>query len=146
MRLKLAPQLLMMLVLSTGAPGDDRKTNASNGLIEFICGPVGGLAVAMAINGPSFQLQRGTEPFLIKIDLGQELPLHDGQVIKLGSGSVSKCLKPWDCQFAASAEIRIDKFNEESNATGYYALHVKNETISGPFKLRWVGDRDLACY
>ncbi|MGZ4788094.1 MAG: hypothetical protein ACXVZX_06215 [Terriglobales bacterium] len=145
MRLKLTSVLMALLVLASAA-AEERKTSSYNGLIELTRGDAGGFAVDIKITGPSFQLERGVEPPSIAIHFSQVPALGNNQVIKLKSSEASKCLKQGRCQFATSGELRIDR-STSAEVTGHYELHFKNdETITGPFKLRWASSGLLNCY
>ena len=137
---------IFALALVACAAAQTASPAYSTGSIQASCAPWDGAAIAMTITTKPFETKQGPEPPYLNLNIWKDLPLHDGQTIKLGStsstGSASRCLKDGDCQMATSAEIRIDKFRPGSGATGHYELHFKNgDTVSGTFDLAWVNVR-----
>jgi hypothetical protein len=65
----------------------------------------------------------------VQIGIWRELPLHGGQVVKLGpnsnAGFASRCAKLGDCERAESATITLNSYQQGSGATGRYQLHFK---------------------
>ena len=136
---------LLMCTFATLAAALAQAANPtySTGSIQASCAPWDGAAIAMTIAARPFEPKQPVEPPYLNINIWKDLPLHDGQTVKLSTGSqagsASRCLKEGSCEAAISSEIRFDKFKPGSSATGHYELHFKNgDTLSGAFDLKWV--------
>lgn len=82
----------------------------------------------------------------LAIAIWRGLPIHEGQVVKLGggsdAGSAARCVKEGDCKLAESATIVFDKYQERSDAAGRYELQFKSgETLKGTFAVKWCEER-----
>jgi len=91
------------------------------------------------------ECKRVSEPY-ISIAIWRGLPLHEGQVVKLGggsdAGSAARCVKEGDCKLAQSTTIVFDKYQERSGAAGHYELQFKGgEILKGTFEVKWCEER-----
>jgi hypothetical protein len=117
----------------------------SYGTMQNSCAPWDGPAIEMRLTTEPAQCKRVTEPY-IAIDIWRGLPIHEGQVVKLGSGSDAgsgaRCAKEGDCKLAESATIVFDKYQEHSSAAGHYELPFKGgEILKGTFAVKWCEER-----
>jgi hypothetical protein len=91
--------------------------------------------------------KRVTEPY-VSIAIWRGLPIHEGQVVKIGAGSdagsAARCAKEGDCRLAQSATIVFDKYQGRSGAAGHYELQFKGgEILKGTFAVKWCEERVL---
>jgi hypothetical protein len=117
----------------------------SYGTMQSSCAPWDGPAVEMRLTTQPAECKRVSEPY-ISIAIWRGLPIHEGQVVKLGAGSdagsAARCVKEGDCKLAQSATIVFDKYQERSDAAGHYELQFKNgETVKGTFAVKWCEER-----
>ena len=117
----------------------------SYGTMQSSCAPWDGPAVEMRLTTQPAECKRVSEPY-ISIAIWRGLPIHEGQVVKLGSGSdagsAARCVKEGDCKLAQSATIVFDKYQTRSDAAGHYELQFKNgETVKGTFAVKWCEER-----
>jgi hypothetical protein len=121
----------------------------SRGLIQSSCAPWDGPAIAITLARETpLKCDRAPSGPYLSMGVWRGLPLHDGQVVKFGSGSdngyASRCSKENDCQRAESGTIEFEKYNEESGAHGRYELHFKSgETVTGTFDVQWCNTRSI---
>jgi hypothetical protein len=113
--------------------------------MQSSCAPWDGPAVEMRLTTQPAECKRVSEPY-ISIAIWRGLPIHEGQVVKLGSGSdagsAARCVKEGDCKLAQSATIVFDKYQTRSDAAGHYELQFKNgETVKGTFAVKWCEER-----
>ena len=94
----------------------------ARGLIQSSCAPWDGPAIAITLASETPQCERAPSGPFISMGVWRGLPLHDGQIVKFGSGSdngyASRCAKEGDCQRAESGTIEFEKYNEKSGAHG----------------------------
>jgi hypothetical protein len=117
----------------------------SYGTMQSSCAPWDGPAVEMRLTTQPAECKRVSEPY-ISIAIWRGLPIHEGQVVKLGggsdAGSAARCVKEGDCKLAQSATIVFDKYQARSDAAGHYELQFKNgETVKGTFAVKWCEER-----
>src|SRR4029077_4160641 len=117
----------------------------SYGTMQSSCAPWDGPAIEMRLTTEPAQCKRVTEPY-IAIAIWRGLPIHEGQVVKVGSGSdagsAARCAKEGDCKLAQSATIVFDKYQERSGAAGHYELQFKGgEILKGTFAVKWCEER-----
>ena len=117
----------------------------SYGTMQSSCAPWDGPAVEMRLTTQPAECKRVSEPY-ISIAIWRGLPIHEGQVVKLGggsdAGSAARCVKEGDCKLAQSATIVFDKYQTRSDAAGHYELQFKNgETVKGTFAVKWCEER-----
>ncbi len=113
----------------------------SYGTMQGSCAPWDGPAIEMRLTTQPAECKRVSEPY-ISIAVWRGLPLHEGQVVKLGggsdAGSAARCAKEGDCKLAQSATIVFDKYHERSGASGHYELQLKGgEILKGTFEVKW---------
>lgn len=139
--------LIFALALAACASAQAANSTYSTGSIKASCAPWDGAAIAMTIGSKPAQPKHAVEPPYLNINIWKDLPLHDGQTIRLGStsqaGSAIRCARDGSaCEVATSTVIRIDRFRRGSGATGHYELRFKNgDNLSGSFDLTWVDVR-----
>jgi hypothetical protein len=119
--------------------------SSSYGTMQSSCAPWDGPAIEMRLTTEPAQCKRVIEPY-IAIGIWRGLPIHEGQVVKLGSGSdagsAGRCAKEGDCKLAESATIVFDKYQERSSAAGHYELQFKGgEIVKGTFAVKWCEER-----
>jgi hypothetical protein len=117
----------------------------SHGIMQSSCAPWDGPAIAIRLTTEPAQCKRFTEPF-VSIAIWRGLPIHAGQVVKLGAGSdagsAARCAKEGDCKLAQSATIVFDNYQERSAAAGHYELQFKGgEILKGTFEVKWCEER-----
>jgi hypothetical protein len=117
----------------------------SYGTMQNSCAPWDGPAIEMRLTTEPAQCKQVTEPY-IAIDIWRGLPIHEGQVVKLGSGSdagsAARCAKEGDCKLAESATIVFDKYQGHSGAAGHFELQFKGgEILKGTFAVKWCEER-----
>lgn len=117
----------------------------SYGTMQSSCAPWDGPAVEMRLTTQPAECKRVSEPY-ISIAVWRGLPIHAGQVVKLGegsdAGSAARCTKEGDCKLAQSATVVFDKYQERSDAAGHYELQFKGgETLKGTFAVKWCEER-----
>jgi len=117
----------------------------SYGTIQSSCAPWDGPAVEMRLTTQPAECKRVSEPY-IAIAIWRGLPIHEGQIVKLGggsdAGSAARCAKEGDCKLAPSATIIFDKYQGHSDAAGHYELQFKDgETLKGTFAVKWCEER-----
>jgi hypothetical protein len=117
----------------------------SYGTMQSSCAPWDGPAVEMRLTTQPAECKRVSEPY-ISVAIWRGLPIHEGQVVKLGAGSdagsAARCVKEGDCKLAQSATIVFDKYHGRSDAAGHYELLFKNgETVKGTFAVKWCEER-----
>ena len=117
----------------------------SYGTMQSSCAPWDGPAIEMRLTTEPAQCKRVTGPY-ISIAIWRGLPIHEGQVVKLGSGSdagsAARCAKEGDCKLAESATIVFDKYQGQSGAAGHYELQFKGgEILKGTFAVKWCEER-----
>ncbi len=115
------------------------------GTMRSSCAPWDGPAVEMRLTTQPAECKRVSEPF-VSIAIWRGLPIHEGQVVKLGegsdAGSAARCVKEGDCKLAQSATIVFDKYQERSDAAGHYELQFKGgEILKGTFAVKWCEER-----
>jgi len=120
----------------------------SRGLIQSSCAPWDGPAIAITLAPEAVQCDRAPYGPYLSMGVWRGLPLHDGQIVKFGSGSdngfASRCAKENDCQRADSGTIEFEKYSEKSGARGRYELHFKGgETVSAAFDVQWCNTRSI---
>ena len=96
----------------------------THGLIQSSCAPWDGAAIAITLSPETVQCGRAPSGPYLSLGVWRGLPLHDGQVVKFGSGSdngyASRCTKENDW------------------------LHFKGgETVSGTFEVQWCNTRSI---
>ncbi len=117
----------------------------SHGIMQSSCAPWDGPAVAFRLTTEPAQCKRFSEPY-ISIAIWRGLPIHAGQVVKLGAGSdagsAARCAKEGDCKLAQSATIVFDNYQERTAAAGHYELQFKGgEILKGTFEVKWCEER-----
>jgi hypothetical protein len=115
------------------------------GTLQSSCAPWDGPAVEIRLTAEPAQCKRVTEPY-ISIAVWRGLPIHAGQVVKLGTGSdagsAARCTKEGDCKLAQSATIIFDNYQKSSGAAGHYELQFKGgEILKGTFEVKWCEER-----
>lgn len=141
MRTRLAPFLLILMLLAS-AGAEDARGNFTDGIIQPSCAPWDGPAMAITLTQSPVDPKAFPKPPYLGINIWNELPLHDGQVLKFTYssklGSVTRCLKEASCEVATSAEVHVDSVKSGSGATGHYDIHFKNgDTVTGSFDVKW---------
>jgi len=117
----------------------------SYGTMRRSCAPWDGPAVEINLTTEPTQCKRVAEPY-ISIAIWRGLPIHAGQVVKLGAGSdagsAARCTREGDCKLAQSTTINFDNYQERSSATGHYELQFKDgEILKGTFEVKWCEER-----
>jgi hypothetical protein len=117
----------------------------SYGTMQSSCAPWDGPAIEMRLTTEPAQCKRVTEPH-IAINIWRDLPIREGQVVKLGSGSdagsAARCAKEGDCEFVQSATIIFEHYQEHSSTAGRYELQFKDgEILKGTFAVKWCEER-----
>ena len=141
MRTRLA-LLLFTAALTAVAGAENGKNNFSDGIIQPSCAPWDGAAMAITLTPSPVDPKAFPKPPYVGINIWNDLPLHDGQVLKFTYssklGSVTRCLKEANCEVATSAEVRIDSVKPGAAARGHYDIHFKNgDTFTGSFDVKW---------
>lgn len=119
----------------------------SYGTMQSSCAPWDGPAIEIRLTTEPAQCKRVSEPY-ISIAIWRDLPIHAGQVVKLGAGSnagsAARCTKEGDCKLAQSATIVLDNYQERSTAAGHYELQFKDgEILKGTFDVKWCETRGV---
>jgi hypothetical protein len=119
----------------------------SYGTMQSSCAPWDGPAIEIRLTTEPAQCKRVTEPY-ISIAVWRGLPIHAGQIVKLGAGSgagsAARCTKEGDCKLAQSATIVFDNYQERSGAAGHYELQFKGgEILKGTFAVKWCEERGI---
>jgi hypothetical protein len=117
----------------------------SYGTMQSSCAPWDGPALEIRLTKEPAQCKRVTEPY-ISIAIWRGLPIHAGQVVKLGAGSdagsAARCTREGNCKLTQSATINFDNYQERSSATGHYELQFKGgEILKGTFEVKWCEER-----
>jgi hypothetical protein len=143
-------QVVMVAVLAfalaaTAAIASPDGSSFSYGTIQSSCAPWDGPAVEMRLTTQPAECKRVSEPY-ISIAIWRGLPIHAGQIVKLGAGSdagsAARCAKEGDCKLAQSATIVFDSYEVRSAATGHYEMNFKGgETLKGSFAVKWCEER-----
>jgi len=137
--------VFVFLLAAIAAIASPDGASFSYGTMQSSCAPWDGPAIEMRLTTQPAECKRVSEPF-ISIRIWRGLPLHDGQIVKLGggsdAGSAARCAKEGDCKLAQSATIVFDKYQERSDAAGHYELQFKDgETLKGTFAVKWCEER-----
>jgi hypothetical protein len=131
----------VMALTATAAISAPAGSSFSHGTMQSSCAPWDGPAVEVRLTTEPAQCKRATEPY-ISIAVWRGLPIHAGQVVKLGegsdAGSAARCIKEGDCKLAQSATIVFEHYQERSGAAGHYELQFKGgEILKGTFEVKW---------
>jgi len=137
--------LAILALTAVAAIASPDGPSFSYGTMQSSCAPWDGPAVEMRLTTEPAQCKRVTEPY-ISIAIWRGLPIHEGQVVKLGegsdAGSAARCAKEGDCKLAQSATIVFDRYQEHSSAAGHYELQFKGgEILKGAFAVKWCEER-----
>ncbi len=137
--------VLVLALTAIAAIASPDGSSFSYGTIQGSCAPWDGPAVEMRLTTEPAECKRVTEPY-ISIAIGRGLPIHEGQVVKVGAGSdagsAARCAKEGDCRLAQSATIVFDKYQGRSDAAGHYELQFKGgEILKGTFAVKWCKER-----
>jgi hypothetical protein len=137
--------IAVIVLTATAAISTPAGSSFSYGTMQSSCAPWDGPAVEIRLTMEPAQCKRVTEPY-ISIAVWRGLPIHTGQVVKLGggsdAGSAALCTKEGDCKAAQSATIVFDNYQERSGAKGHYELQFKGgEILKGTFEVKWCEER-----
>jgi hypothetical protein len=138
--LSLAALLIICAIASFAA-----TSSFSYGTIQASCAPWDGPAVEIRLTKQPTECKQATEPY-ISLAIWRGIPIHAGQVVKLGpgsdAGSAARCTKAGDCKLAQSASITFEKYDEASGVAGHYELQFKDgENLKGTFDVKWCKER-----
>lgn len=132
---------LALALLGTGVAAIAGESSLSYGVLQRSCAPWDGPAMEMWLTTEPTQSKTISGPY-VQIGIWRELPLHDGQVLKLGTNSkagfASRCAKVGDCERAESATITFESYRQSSVATGRFQLRFEGgKDLNGAFYVKW---------
>ena len=117
--------------------------------VQNACGPTDGPAVEFCFTPKQRQSGRFEVPFVM-ISINENLPSSTPRDYSIKSGQyavlASRCLRPGQCDAAASGTLHLTTFSPGKGATGEYELHFRNGRVErNSFDATWYVVKQLMC-
>jgi hypothetical protein len=117
--------------------------------VQSACGPTDGPAIEFYFTPKQSQFGEYEEPFTV-IAINENLPSSTPRAYSIKSGQYAvlalRCLKPGQCDAAASGTLHLTTFSPGKGATGFYDLYFSDGKVErDSFDATWYVVKQLIC-